>query len=145
MTNPSPKSPPVSRSSKQVTKSEAIKKIVRVVRQHRLSYDAFIAFCQQVRLELKMEKPKKERRLPELLWLAELKKFYPAVRVSELVNIRVSDIDPEFGPDQVQTGAALVDLAKYYERLGLLDAANDCDDRIHGILENYLLEKSGAT
>jgi hypothetical protein len=26
--------------------------------QHRLSYDAFIAICQQVRLKLKMEKPK---------------------------------------------------------------------------------------
>lgn len=100
-------------TSKQITKSEAIKKIIRVVRQHRLSYDAFIAVCQQVRLKLKMEKPKKQRRLPELLSLAELKKFfktvqkcgdtqhelmlklmlYTAVRVSELVNIRVSDVD----------------------------------------------------
>ncbi len=99
--------------SKQVTKSEAVKKIIRVVRQHRLSYDAFIAVCQKVRLKLKMEKPKKQRRLPELLSLAELKKFfkaiqkcgdtqhelmlklmlYTAVRVSELVNIRVSDVD----------------------------------------------------
>ena len=50
----------------------------------------------------------------------------------------VADAEAEFGPDHVQTGAALVDLAKYYERLGLLDAANDCDDRIHGILEKYL-------
>lgn len=100
-------------TSKQITKSEAVKKIIRVVRQHRLSYDAFIAVCQQVRLKLKMEKPKKQRRLPELLSLAELKKFfktvqkcgdtqhelmlklmlYTAVRVSELVNIRVSDVD----------------------------------------------------
>jgi len=100
-------------ASKQNTKSEAVKKIVRVVRQHRLSYDAFIAVCQQVRLKLKMEKPRRERKLPELLSLAELKKFfktvqkcgdtqhelllklmlYTAVRVSELVNIRVADVD----------------------------------------------------
>ncbi len=113
MTKPEPKKPANFAASKQIAKSEAVKKIVRVVRQHRLSYDAFIAVCQQVRLKLKMEKPKKERRLPELLSIAELKKFfktvqkcgdtqhelmlklmlYTAVRVSELVNIRVSDID----------------------------------------------------
>ncbi len=117
MTKPKPKKPTNFAASKQIAKSEAVKKIVRVVRQHRLSYDAFIAVCQQVRLKLKMEKPKKERRLPELLSLAELKKFfktvqkcgdtqhelmlklmlklmlYTAVRVSELVNIRVSDVD----------------------------------------------------
>jgi site-specific recombinase XerD len=100
-------------ASKQNTKSEAVKRIVRIVRQHRLSYDSFISVCQQVRLKLKMEKPKRERKLPELLSLAELKKFfktvqkygdtehelmlklmlYTAVRVSELVNIRVSDVD----------------------------------------------------
>ncbi len=113
MTKPKPQKPTSFARSKQNTKSEAVKKIVRVVRQHRLSYDAFIAICQQVRLKLKMEKPKKERKLPELLSLAELKKFfktvqkcgntqhelmlklmlYTAVRVSELVNIRVSDVD----------------------------------------------------
>jgi integrase/recombinase XerD len=101
--------------SKQITKSEAVKKIVRVVRQHRLSYDAFIAVCQQVRIKLKMEKPKKEKKLPEILSLTELKKFfktvqkcgdtqhelmlklmlYSAVRVSELVNIQVGDVDFE--------------------------------------------------
>lgn len=113
MTKPKPKKPTSFATSKQNTKSEAVKKIVRVVRQHRLSYDAFIAVCQQVRLKLKMEKPKKERRLPELLSVPELKKFfktvqkcgdtqhelmlklmlYTAVRVSELVNIRVRDVD----------------------------------------------------
>lgn len=113
MTKPKPKKSTNFAASKQNTKSEAVKKIVNVVRQHRLSYDAFIAVCQQVRLKLKMKKPKKERRLPELLSLAELKKFfktvqkcgdtqhelmlklmlYTAVRVSELVNIQVSDVD----------------------------------------------------
>lgn len=50
---------------------------MRVVR---LSCDAFIAVCQQVRLKLKMEKPKKDRKLPELLSLAELKKFFKMVQ-----------------------------------------------------------------
>lgn len=113
MTPSKPKKPTNFAASKQNTKSEVVKKIVRIVRQHRLSYDSFIAVCQQVRLKLKMRKPKKERRLPELLSLAELKKFfktvqkcgdtqhelmlklmlYTAVRVSELVNIRVRDVD----------------------------------------------------
>lgn len=113
MTKLRPKKPTTFASSKQNTKSEAVKKIVRVVRQHRLTYEGFIAVCQQVRLKLKMEKPKKERKLPELLSLSELKKFfktvqrcgdtqhelmlklmlYTAVRVSELVNIRICDVD----------------------------------------------------
>ena len=99
--------------SKGNAKSEAVKKILRVARQHRLGYDDFVQVCQQVRIKLNLKKPKKERRLPELLPPAELKKFfkavqrcgdlqhelmlklllYTAVRVSELVNIRVSDLD----------------------------------------------------
>ncbi|MBA4073515.1 MAG: integrase [Cyanobacteria bacterium PR.023] len=101
--------------SKQKAKSEAVKKVLRVARQHRLNYDEFIYVCQQVRLKLKLKKEKKEKRLPELLSLAELKKFfktiqkhgdiqhelmlklllYTAVRVSELVNIRVADVDAD--------------------------------------------------
>jgi integrase/recombinase XerD len=99
--------------SKQNTKLEAVKKITRIVGQHRLGYEDFVYICQQVRIKLKLTKPKRERRLPEILSLAELKKFfktvqkcgdiqhelmlklllYTAVRVSELVNIRVSDVD----------------------------------------------------
>jgi integrase/recombinase XerD len=97
----------------QSPKLEAVKKIVRVARQHRLGYEDFVYVCQQARLKLKLTKPAKERRLPEILSLAELKKFfktvqkcgnlqhelmlklllYTAVRVSELVNIRVNDVD----------------------------------------------------
>lgn len=110
--------------SEQKTKSEAIKKIVRIVRQHRLSYDGFISVCQQVRKRLKMEKPRRERRLPELLTLTELKKFfktvqrcgdsqhelmlklllYTAVRVSELVRIRVCDVDLDACKIFIDTG-----------------------------------------
>lgn len=98
---------------KQNAKSVAVKKILRIARQHRLGYDDFVYACQQVRIKLKLKKPKKARRLPEILSLPELKKFfktvqkcgdlqhelmlklllYTAVRVSELVNIRVNDLD----------------------------------------------------
>ncbi len=97
----------------QNTKLEAVRKIVHVARQHRLNYEDFVYVCQQVRLKLKLKKTKKEKRLPEMLSLAEVKKFfktvqvcgdlqhelmlklllYTAVRVSELVSIRVSDVD----------------------------------------------------
>lgn len=100
-------------SKNQSTKLVAVKKIVRVARQHRLAYEDFVYVCQQARIKLKLKKPKKERHLPEILSMADLKKFfktvqkcgdlqhelmlklmlYTAVRVSELVNIRVSDID----------------------------------------------------
>jgi hypothetical protein len=82
MTKPKTKKPTSFAASKQITKSEAVKKIVRVVRQHRLSYDAFIAVCQQVWLKLKVEMPKKESRLPGLLSLSELKKFFKTVQKS---------------------------------------------------------------
>ena len=75
-----PENPTSFASSKQNTKFEAVKKIVRVVRQHRLGYNDFVYVCQQARLKLKMTKPKKERRLPELLSQSELKKFFQAVQ-----------------------------------------------------------------
>jgi len=98
---------------KQSAKLDVVKKIVRVARQDRLSYDDFIYVCQQARIKLKLKKQRKEKRLPELLSQTELKKFfkavqkcgdtqhelmlklllYTAVRVSELVNIRVDSVD----------------------------------------------------
>lgn len=108
-----PKKPANFAAARATAKSEAIKKILRVARQHRLGYDDFVAVCQQVRVKLNLRKQKKERRLPEILSPPELKKFfkavqkcgnlqhelmlklllYTAVRVSELVNIRVDDVD----------------------------------------------------
>lgn len=113
MATSKPRKPTSFAPQNKITKLEAVKKIVRVARQHRLSYESFVAVCQQARLKLKLTKAKRERRLPELLSMAELKKFfkavqkcgdtqhelmlklmlYTAVRVSELINIRVSDID----------------------------------------------------
>ena len=96
----------------QIAKLDVVKKIVRIARQHRLGYDDFVYVCQQARIKLRLKKQKKEKRLPELLSLAELKKFfktvqqcgdlqhelmlklllYTAVRVSELISIRVVDV-----------------------------------------------------
>jgi integrase/recombinase XerD len=94
-------------------KSEAIARIVQIARKERLSYDDFLYICQQVRRKLGLRRPKRERKLPQLLGEADLKRsfrviqdcsdvqheillkflFFTAVRVSELVNIKVSDVD----------------------------------------------------
>ena len=60
------------------------------------------------------------------------------IRTEDYYKRAVEVAEAEFGPDSIMTGDALVDLAQFYECCGLLDAANDCDERIHGILERYL-------
>ena len=94
-------------------KIEIVEKIVRLARKERLSYDDFIYVCQQARKKLGLKKPRKEKRLPQILSETKLKKFFQvtsdcgnlqheimlkllfltAVRVGELVKIKVSDID----------------------------------------------------
>jgi site-specific recombinase XerD len=86
---------------------------IPLVRKGRLGYEDFVYVCQQVRKKLGLRRPKKEHRLPQLLPEVELKKFFrviqqcgnlqheimlkllffTAVRVSELVGIKVRDID----------------------------------------------------
>jgi integrase/recombinase XerD len=90
-----------------------VARFVRIARTQRLDYDGFIYVCQQARRKLGICKPKRERRLPQLLSESDLKRFfqviqecgnlqhgimlkllfYTAVRVSELVRIQVTDID----------------------------------------------------
>jgi integrase/recombinase XerD len=90
-----------------------VARFVRIARKQRLDYDGFLYICQQTRRKLGLRKPKKERRLPQLLSEGDLKRFfqviqdcgdvqheimlkllfYTAIRVSELVRIRVADID----------------------------------------------------
>ena len=90
-----------------------VARLVRIARKQRLDYDGFLYICQQARRKLGLRKPKKERRLPQLLSEGDLKRFfqfiqdcgdvqheimlkllfYTAIRVSELVRIRVADID----------------------------------------------------
>jgi hypothetical protein len=61
-----------------------------------------------------------------------------SLRTEEEYLAAVKYAELEFGPDHLQTGDALVALAEFYERCGLLEAANACDERIHEILEKYL-------
>ena len=78
-----------------------------------LGYDDFLYISQQARKKLGLHRGRKERRLPQLLADADLKRFfraiqdcgdvqheillkllfYTAVRVSELVRIEVGDVD----------------------------------------------------
>ncbi len=84
-----------------------------MARKERLDYDEFIYVCQEARKKLELKRPRRARKLPQLLSDADLKSFfkviqacgnlqheimlkllfYTAVRVSELVQIKVSDID----------------------------------------------------
>jgi site-specific recombinase XerD len=96
-------------------KSHVVAQIVRIARRERLSYADFLYVCQQARRKLGLRKPTKERKLPQLLPETDLKRFfriiqecgdlhheimlkllfYTAVRVSELVGIRVEDVDTQ--------------------------------------------------
>src|SRR5437016_5936360 len=100
-------------SANEKTKSEVVAQLSRITRKARLGYDDFLYVCQQVRRKLGLRRPKKPRRLPQLLPEAELERFfkaiqdcgdvqheillkllfYTAIRVSELVRIQVSDMD----------------------------------------------------
>lgn len=100
-------------SSKEKAKSAIVTQLVRIARKERLDYAAFLYVCQQARRRLGLRKPPKERRLPQLLTETDLKKFFrvlqqcgnlqheimlkllffSAVRVSELVRVKVTDID----------------------------------------------------
>ena len=61
-------------------KSEVVVQLVRLARKERLSYDEFAYVCQQARKKLKLEKPSRERQVPELLTAEELNRFCKAVR-----------------------------------------------------------------
>ena len=98
-------------SANEKAKSDVVANIVRIARKARLSYDDFLYVSQQARKKLGLRRPKKERRLPHLLPETELKRFfqtiqecgnvqheillkllfYTAVRLSELVSIKVAD------------------------------------------------------
>lgn len=93
--------------------TKLVREIARLVRRARLDYEGFRRVCAQVRKEVGLRRPPRSRRLPRILPEASLKRFYEAierggnlqheimlkllfytaVRVSELVNIRVDDVD----------------------------------------------------
>jgi integrase/recombinase XerD len=105
-------------------KTKLVSQIARLVRRSRLDYDGFQAVCKAVRKEAGLRRPPRSRRLPRLLPEASLRKlyeavdgsgnlqhqimlrllFYTAVRVSELVNISVDDLDLEGGRIFIASG-----------------------------------------
>jgi integrase/recombinase XerD len=105
-------------------KSHAVAIMVRAARRARLDYAGFLYVCQQVRLKLKLARPKREHKLPHLLPGLALKRFfqviqdcgdvqheillkllfYTAVRVRELVHIRIEDVDLEHCRIFIQQG-----------------------------------------
>jgi integrase/recombinase XerD len=105
-------------------KSRVVSQIVRIARKERLDYAGFLYVCQQARRQLGLRKPKADRKLPRLLPEADLKRFFrviqecgdlqheimlkllffTAVRVSELVGIRVEDVDTQQGKIFINQG-----------------------------------------
>jgi integrase/recombinase XerD len=100
-------------SINEKAKAAVVAQLVRLARKARLGYDEFLYVSQQARKKLGLRRVQQERRLPQLLAEAELKRFfrtiedcgdvqqeilmkllfYTAVRVSELVRIKVTDVD----------------------------------------------------
>ena len=98
-------------SPNEKAKSLVVVRFLRVARKERMDYADFVYVCQQVRRKLGLKRPQKERKLPQLLSETDLKRFFKvirecgqlqheimlkflfftAVRVSELVKIKVSD------------------------------------------------------
>ena len=90
-----------------------IRELVNSARRHRIDYDTFIESAKIARRTLGLSRPPRGRRLPNLLTDEELRRFYTAIdragntqhqimlrllffagiRVSELTNIEVADVD----------------------------------------------------
>jgi integrase/recombinase XerD len=100
-------------SSSEKAKSELVQQLVRMARKARLDYNDFQYVTSQARKKLELHRPKQEHKLPHLLSDADLKRFFQtiqkvgdvqheimlkllfftAIRVSELVDILVDDVD----------------------------------------------------
>lgn len=93
--------------------SPATRDIITVIRRHRLNYDTLRTATHAARVHLDLRPPSRGRRLPQILPATTLKSFYTAIdsasnlqhqimlrllfytgiRVSELTNIRLSNVD----------------------------------------------------
>ena len=93
--------------------SPAAKEIVNLARRYRLTYQELIRASHDARKHLKLKRPNGGRKLPHLLTDEQLKRFYSVIdkagnlrdqimlrllfytgiRVNELVNIKVEDVD----------------------------------------------------
>jgi integrase/recombinase XerD len=61
-------------------KSDLIAQLVRIARKARLGYEDFLYISQQARKKLGLRRGRKERRLPQLLADADLKRFFRAIQ-----------------------------------------------------------------
>jgi len=106
---------PTFASQNEKAKSAIVSQIARIVRRAGLDYQVWRYIAKQVRKQCDLKPAKKGRRLPRILNADEFRKFYQvvdqaedvqhslmlrllfftAVRVSELCNIEVTDIDLE--------------------------------------------------
>jgi len=98
----------------EIDLAEVTKKIVAIVRREHVDYASFIDICQRVRKEVGLRKSKQAgKKLPQILSDADLARFFKAIqdsevveheimlkfllftalRVSELVNIKATDVD----------------------------------------------------
>ncbi len=89
---------------------ETISLVVRLVNKHKLDYNQILYILKQVRVKCDISYPKKTKKLPKLPTKSELLSFYriinnpihklifevlegSGIRVSELVSLKVSEID----------------------------------------------------
>jgi integrase/recombinase XerD len=105
-------------------KSVIVAQIAKIVRKHGLSYEDWRYVAKQVRKECDLRPAKKGRRLPRILTADDFRRFYEAVdqakdvqhalmlrllfftavRVSELCNIAVADVDVEACKIRINAG-----------------------------------------
>ncbi len=105
-------------------KSEIVSQIAKIVRKHGLNYEDWRYVAKQVRKECDLRPAKKGRRLPRILNADHFRRFYEAVdqakdvqhalmlrllfftavRVSELCNIAVADVDVEACKIRINAG-----------------------------------------
>lgn len=96
-------------------KSEIVSQIARIVRKHGLNYEDWRYVSKQVRQACELRPAKKSKKLPKILNAADFRRFYQivdqaddvqhalmlrllfftGVRVSELCNMQVGDVDLE--------------------------------------------------
>ena len=67
-------------SPNEKAKSAAVAQLVQIARKARLGYDDFLYISQQARKKLGLRRGRKERRLPQLLADANLKRFFRAIQ-----------------------------------------------------------------
>ena len=105
-------------------KSEIVSQIARIVRKHGLDYEDWRYIGKRVRQACDLKPKKKGRKLPNVLNADEFRRFYQivdraddvqhslmlrllfftAVRVSELCNIQVADVDLENNKIRINDG-----------------------------------------